>query len=93
MYLDTKRFKSQERSAVLLLLLIYHEDGNTAFSLFPTSDKTWTIKLSFKKKRLHIFRLLHCPYYKTSAPPYQTTGVCTYTSYVVTYIANRGLCM
>lgn len=40
MYLDTKRFKSQERSAVLLLLLIHHEDGNTAFSLFPTSDKT-----------------------------------------------------
>lgn len=67
MYLAMKRLKHQERSAVLLLLPIQHIDGNTAFPLLPTSGKTETIKLSFKKKGLHIFRLLHSPYYKISA--------------------------
>lgn len=86
MYLDIKRF------AVLLLLPIQHIDGNTVFPLSPTSGKTETNCLLKRKGCIYSeYYTAHTRRYQL--PPHQTLRACTYTSYMVKYIANRCLCV
>lgn len=61
MYLDMKRFKNQERSAVLLLLPIQHIDGNTIFSSFLPQARPRQLNCPLKKKRAAYFQATTLP--------------------------------
>lgn len=94
MYLNMKRFKNQERSAVLLLLPIQHIDGNTIFSSFLPQARPRQLNCPLKKKQGCIFSGYYPAHTtKYQLQPYQTLRACTYTSYMVKYIANKGLHM